>query len=154
MPRVNHFRLQKVLEFKEHLENMRTLELYKAQTQRARAEDELRALHSSKEALLQQTSQKYQSPSKLNLADLQIHLSYLGQLHDSIEHQNRSVEDLTKAVDRKRLELNEAVKERKIIQTLRDQFAERQKQQIKKAENEKIDEIALRQKSRNGELGE
>ncbi len=153
MARVKNFRLQKVLEFKEHLEVMSTLELHKAQNKQKEAENTLKRLMASKHQLLQQADEQFNTKNKLDLTDLKMHLSYLGQLHESIDQQNKTIKNLTQVVEKKRQALKEAVKERKIIQSLKDQFTEQQKQEVKKIENERIDEIAIRKKSNSAETG-
>ncbi len=154
MARVKNFRLQKVLEFKEHLEVIKTLEMHKAKTEQAEAEKVLNQLQETKTQLLHQASDQLQEKIRVDLNALRVQLSYLDQLHESIENQYKTIENLKSIVEQKRAALNDAVKERKIIQTLKDQFRANQKQEMQKAEMEKIDEIAIRKKPNEEEQGE
>lgn len=154
MARLKNFRLQKVLEFKEHLEALGTLEMHKAKARQNEAEQVLGQLQHSKEQLLQQASEQLQQHTQIDLNELKIKLSYLDQLHNSIENQYKNIENLKSVVEQKRAELNNAVKERKILETLKDHFQANQKHDIQKAEMEKIDEIAIRKKPSSEESGE
>ncbi len=154
MARLKDFRLQKVLEFKKHLEVINTLELHQAQTNRQKAEQQLNILKQTKQKLLEETEDQLKQQNRLDLNDLKVHVNYLSQLHESIENLNKSIIELQKDVERKRNKLNESVKERKIIQTLKDQFQERKNHEIKRMENGMIDEIALRNKVRGKDRGE
>ena len=153
MARVKNFRLQKVLEFKKHLEVMGMLELHKAQSEKTEDENVLNNLVRSKDDLLHRAKDQFTEQKKIDLNDLKLHFSYLDQLQNSIEHQNKTIKNLKTVVEQKRTTLNSAVKERKIIQTLKDQFDMRRKQEIKKAENEQIDEIAVRKNLNMDEQG-
>lgn len=137
MARLKNFRLQKVLEFKEHLEALGTLEMHKAKARQNEAEQVLGQLQHSKEQLLQQASEQLQQHTQIDLNELKIKLSYLDQLHNSIENQYKNIENLKSVVEQKRAELNNAVKERKILETLKDHFQANQKHDIQKAEMEK-----------------
>ncbi len=154
MARLKNFRLQKVLEFKEHLEALGTLEMHKAKAKQNEAEQVLGQLQQSKDRLLQQANEQMQQRTQIDLNELKIKLSYLDQLHNSIENQYKNIENLKSVVEQKRAELNNAVKERKILETLKGHFQTNQKHEIQKAEMEKIDEIAIRKKSSSEESGE
>lgn len=154
MARLKNFRLQKVLEFKEHLETIGKLEMHKAQVNQAEAEQVLNQLQQTKDQLLHQAEDQLQNQTNIDLNELRIKLSYLDQLHNSIENQYKNIENLKSIVEQKRAELNNAVKERKIIETLKVHFQANQKQEIQKAEMEKIDEIAIRKKPSSEEAGE
>ncbi len=153
IPKSHIFPLQKVLEYRQYLEDLRAVELGKIQAEEFSANKRLSDLKSDKTEALDNVTKEIKENPRINLNDLKLQNDYLEDLHHKIEHQNKTVQQLKSEVEKNRQQLQEAVKERKMVEKLKDQFKERQKHHLDRIENQRIDEIAIRIQTINGNQG-
>jgi flagellar FliJ protein len=147
IPKSGAFPLQKVLEYRKHLENMRAVELGKKKAEHLKAEEELHALKQRKEEMLKEASKEISESPKINLVRLKVQKEYLESLSTRIGKQKEDVRHLEKEVEKRREALNGAVKERKMVEKLKEKFSERAKAEARHKEEIKIDEVAIRMKT-------
>ncbi|NOX88635.1 MAG: flagellar export protein FliJ [Calditrichaeota bacterium] len=153
IPKSHIFPLQKVLEYRQYLEDLRAVELGKIQAEEFSANKRLSDLKSDKTEALDNVTKEIKENRRINLNDLKLQNDYLEDLHHKIEHQNKTVQQLKSEVEKNRQQLQEAVKERKMVEKLKDQFKERKKHHLDRIENQRIDEIAIRMQTINGNQG-
>ncbi len=147
IPKSGAFPLQKVLEYRKHLENMRAVELGKKRAEHLKAEQELQTLHRQKEEMLEEASREISEHKEIDLVRLKVQKEYLENLNARIGKQKEDVRHLEKEVEKQREALNGAVKERKMVEKLKEKFTERVKAEVKHKEEIKIDEVAIRMKT-------
>jgi len=153
IPKSGAFPLQKVLEYRKHLEDLRAIELGKVQAEKNKADEELQELKSNKEDALEKSTKEISNSKILDLNQLKISKDYLENLNGKIINQVQKISSLEEEVEKNRQELSEAMKERKIVEKLKDRFKERKKAEINRHENQKIDEVAIRMKAAYGKKG-
>lgn len=138
------FRLQKVLEVRELIEKERQKELSVS----------LRKLKSEEEKLLQLEEKKMravQGMSKLEKVDVNqfaSHHSYLTSLRNAIADKQRDVRALAKEVEKKRLALMEATKNRKALENLKSRQQKQHELALTKKEQALIDDVAIRKSNK------
>ncbi len=138
------FPLQKVLEFRKHLEDLQAIKLGKAQAEKIEADARLERLKRNKEDTLESAARELNRRKTLDLQQLKIQKDYLESLNGKIVEQTQEVFKLEEKVEKNRQELSEAMKERKTVEKLKERFLERQKTENKRRENQKTDEVAIR----------
>ncbi len=147
IPKSGAFPLQKVLEYRKHLENMRAVELGKKRAEHLKAEQTLQALNRQKEEMLEEATREISEHKEIDLVRLKMQKEYLENLSERIGKQKADVRHLEKEVEKRREALNGAVKERKMVEKLKEKFTERVKAEAKHKEEIKIDEVAIRMKT-------
>lgn len=111
------FRLQKILEHRETLENIKKGEFGKVQS-RLRVEiDRLTELENAKQAIAKEKEEK--SKASITMNELQKYNNYLMDLSGKIKEQIEVIEQVKQEVEEVRLELIEATKDKKIIEKLK-----------------------------------
>lgn len=153
IPKSEVFPLQKVLEFRKHLEDMRAIELGKVQAEKIKANVRLNQLETHKEEALESTNKEVLSQKAVDLTQLKIRKDYLENLNGKIINQAQELEVLEEEVEKNREELSEAMKERKIVEKLKERFMKRKKAEDNRLENQKIDEVAVRMGSASRKNG-
>ena len=153
IPKSGAFPLQKVLEYRKHLEDMRAIELGKTQAKHLKADKQLKKLRVHKEEMLEESSKEMDQSPKVDLTQLKIEKGYLENLNGQIINQTDKVHILKEEVEKDREELKGAMKERKMVEKLKDHFTERKKTEANRRENQKIDEVAIRLKTIPGNQG-
>ena len=138
------FPLQKVLEFRKHLEDLQAIKLGRAQAEKIEADARLERLKRNKEDTLESAARELNRRKTLDLQQLKIQKDYLESLNGKIVEQTQEVFKLEEKVEKNRQELSEAMKERKTVEKLKERFLERQKTENKRRENQKTDEVAIR----------
>ena len=146
MAKVFNFNLQKVLDIRVHKEEQKSIELGKAKSIFELEKMRLNNLNTKKDQVLKETSEAFTSTPDLN--QILIGGSYIRQLNTSIEKQKTVIVEKNKIVDEKRNELLEAVKEKKIVENLKERKKEEYKKQLLRAENKRDDEVAGRMVNR------
>jgi flagellar FliJ protein len=136
------FRLGTVLRYKQQAEERVQGELARLTHELAAAEARLahrRAEHARGLQALQQRQQR-----GVSAAELQMYSAYLQQLAHDIAAQTHAIADLRRAVEQARGRLEQAMKERKMLETLRDKATLAQQRQLLKEEERCMAETALR----------
>ena len=147
IPKSGAFPLQKVLEFRKHLEDLRAIELGKVQAEKIKTNARLNQLEAHKEEALESTNNEVLSRTTVDLAQLKIRKDYLEDLNGKIVNQSQKLEVLEEEEEKNRQKLSEAMKERKIVEKLKERFTKRKKAEANRKENIKIDEVAIRMSS-------
>ncbi len=153
IPKSGAFPLQKVLEFRKHLEDMRAIELVKVQNEKNKANSRLLRLKNQKQEVIESTTAEVVNRKTVDLTQLKIRKDYIENLNGKITDQKHKIVQLTEQVEEERQKLGEAMKERKIVEKLKDRFTERKKAEIKRLENKKTDEVAIRMNVTLGKKG-
>lgn len=133
------FELQPVLALKEKLEDNKKRELGLANTKHEQLVDEksiLAALHNEAYNEIRR-----QCDGGLNISSLKQFNYYTARLNKQIEKKELEIVKAKKEVNEKRDELLEAVKQRKILENLKEIRFEQFKDEEVRAENQIVDEI-------------
>lgn len=111
------FRLQKILEHRETLENIKKGEFSKAQAELNLEIEKLEELENSKQSIFREKQEKSQTSTTMN--ELQKYNNYLIDLDRMMKLQAETIELVKEKVEKARKELIEATKDKKIIEKLR-----------------------------------
>jgi len=134
------FPLEKILDYKKNIEDLKAGELNRSREKKKKEEDKLKYIEDKKEEILiENDSQENMTINQLNIAT-----DYLFQLNDQIEKGTAKVLDADTEVDNKLDNLNEASKDKKAVEKLRERKLSEHKIFKKKVERKKTDEIANR----------
>jgi len=134
------FPLEKILDYKKNIEDLKAGELNRSREKKKKEEDKLKYIEDKKEEILiENDSQENMTINQLNIAT-----DYLFQLNDQIEKGAAKVLDADTEVDNKLDNLNEASKDKKAVEKLRERKLSEHKIFKKKVERKKTDEIANR----------
>lgn len=133
------FELQPVLALKEKLEDHKKRELGVANTHKERLEGEKNTLIGLHDDAYNEIRRQYQEG--MNVSQLKQFNYYTAHLNKRIEKKELEIVKATKEVHQKRNELLEAVKQRKILENLKEIKFEQFKGEEIRAENQIVDEI-------------
>ena len=134
-----NFKFQAILDLKIRLEDQKKAKYGEANEELKRQQDKLNVLLEEKVYqcnLMRDKGQKGVTPKELI-----VYNNYMERLKRSIEIQNVVVENAKKAVERARLELVEAAKQRKMFETLKEKKLEEYWEDYYKKEQAQLDEI-------------
>lgn len=146
------FRLQRVLEIKEELEKQKERELGEAQKvvlDIIEKIENLNAIHLQ----CRQELEKKTSEEKVDTIEMQNYYRYLKQIENNIERQLQLKFEAETELERRRVILIEASKERKILENLKERKISLYQEELNRFEQNIIDEIASNKFARgDGEL--
>ena len=146
MPKFN-FRLQGYLGLKEKMEDQRKLEYGQAVSELERARAELLRLEGQRSDTLISFKEDISKGIKPQLAGF--YNGYLKWMEKAIENQIENVKAAEAEAERRRVLLTEAMKERKMLETLKDKHYEGFVREQNLAEQKIVDEIvSFRHKDR------
>lgn len=134
------FPLEKVLDYKKNIEDLKVGELNRSREKKKTEEDKLKYIENQKEEILIEND----SQENMTINQLNITADYLFQLNDQLEKGTARVLDANTEVENKLDNLNEASKDKKAVEKLRDRKLSEHKMLEKKVERKKTDEIANR----------
>lgn len=140
MPKVFQFRLQKVLDVKQQLEELMSVNLKKAQVELENEKQVAARLDEEKEAA-------FAAPEELgeiSLTQMQLALAYIEQLNQMIERQNQVVAEQEKRVEENRTRLLKATQEKKVVEKLREKHFSDYRLVTRKKELNREGEVAQR----------
>jgi len=151
MAKAFNFSLQKVLDLRKHEEDQRSIELTKAQQKLMNEEIRLKKLNQSKEEVLQKDSTESDSEVDISLTELKVTTQYIEQMNEEITLQKDQVKKSNKTVEKNRENLLSAVKNKKVVELLKERYSEKYRKirNLEATKNES--EIALRVSMRNKE---
>ena len=138
-----HFKLQKVLEFKEHLEKRKQQELSVIQNKLDTANNDLDNLINEKS--ISQQEHKNMISNGCKLLDIMLFDQYCEGLKIKIEHQNIVIKNISNELLNKQTELLNIVKEKKSLETYKDKKINEYQKVLNTFEQTLLDEVALRQ---------
>ena len=134
------FPLEKVLDYKKSIEDLKAGELNRSRDKKKTEEDKLKYIEDKKEEILIEND----SQGNITINQLNITTDYLFQLNDQLEKGTARVLDANTEVENKLDNLNEASKDKKAVEKLRERKLSEHKILNKKVEIKKTDEIANR----------
>jgi len=151
MAKAFNFSLQKVLDLRKHEEDQRSVELTKAQQKLMNEEIRLKKLNQSKKEVLQKDSTESDSEVDISLTELKVTNQYIEQMNEEITLQKDQVKKSNKTVEKNRENLLSAVKNKKVVELLKERYSEKYRKirNLEATKNES--EIALRVSMRNKE---
>ena len=141
------FRLQSVLNYRQSLEEARQLELARIQTERLAALAQLEALRGESVRTVAETQQIQQQERPDVGAILQNHL-YLEAVRGAIASQGHTVDEVTLRADEKRSELVTAMRERKVIEKLKQRHDRAYAEWMRHTEQSLVDDMTTIRYSR------
>ena len=136
------FRLRTVLRYKQQLEERLQGELARLTQALAEAEGVCVQQREQRESCL--ALLRMQERSGLPAAALFMYSAFVQQLSAEMAQQAQAIADLREAVKKARERLEQAMKDRKIIENLQEKARTTQKQQTLKEEERTLGEMALR----------
>lgn len=151
MPRPFHFTLEKILEYREQLEEQALMELAKAQTAYQKQVDHVTAL---RQKLAEHESGVYSSSAQPggapSSADMWLWRNYRERLMHDLELGEMKMLELAKEVNRRRRDAVARSKDRKLLEKLKEKKAQRHAEEDSKKEQNEFDEMAtIRYKHRS-----
>ncbi|KNY28380.1 flagellar export protein FliJ [Pseudobacteroides cellulosolvens] len=133
------FRLQPLLNIKIQLEDSAKNELGKA-VQKLEEEKEIaKSLLRHREKYINEFQEK--TSKMVRIDELRSYTMYISRLAKNIDDQNKNIKDASDNVDKYREELIKIVKERKILETLREKKYNEYLIEMSKDEQKRMDEI-------------
>lgn len=140
MPKAFQFRLQKVLDLKQQLEELMSVNLKKSQAELEAEKQLADQLDQRKEQAICASGQL----EELSLTQIQLAWDYIQQLNRMIDAQNKIVEQRRQQVDDDRAHLLKASQEKKVVEKLREKHQEDYHLSLRKKELTRESEIAQR----------
>ncbi len=134
------FPLEKVLDYKKNIEDLKAGELNHSRGKKKKEEEKLKSIEEKK----QDTIIEDGSRENMTLNQLNISTDYLLQLNAQIEKGEERVLDADTEVENKLEHLIEASKNKKVVEKLRERKLGEHKILEKKVERKQADEIANR----------
>lgn len=137
------FSLQPLLNHRRYLEEVLQKELAQFRKRLIAEQNKLRRLKEKK----REYSQRLQQRQKENgtVSDLILYLQYLDRLSTELEHQHQQVVAAEKDFKNKRNDLIKTMKNRKILEQLKENRSKAYQQQMLKNERKFMDEVAAKQ---------
>ena len=136
------FRLQVVLDIKEKLLEQKLLELSKVQRGLQEAVDKQKTLESYQLEINQALLRVFQSGNDLDLVEVQRYKDFINKLIVDISNQKVVVQNITKLLEIKRAEVNEVLKEKKVLEKLKENQQKKYYQEFEEYQRRELDDIA------------
>lgn len=143
------FSLQKVLDVREIEEDMKTIELKKAQMTLQKEQQVLDGLHHEKDQVLQEHGKEKRNGRLMNSSRLQQCMDYISQISSQIGAQEKLIHSHERIVEKNHNELLNAVKDKKIVEQLRKKDLLNYSKKNRRKEQTKENEVALRISQKN-----
>ena len=136
------FRLQKVMETTKTREELKKRELAKALVVLAQNESLLESMLERLEEQIEEYNTRKLKPS-MTASDLMNFSHYTEKLLTDIQHQKRTIEDLSEKVRLHREKLIEITKDKKILERLKEKRYEEYRKKLRSMEQKFIDELSV-----------
>lgn len=136
------FRLQVILNMKEKLLEEKLLELAKVQRSLQDAMDKQSKLESYQCEINDALINVYRSGNDLNLVEIQRYKDFINKLIVDISNQKVVVKNITKLLTLKRNEVNEVLKEKKVLEKLKERQQKIYYHTFEQAQRKELDDIA------------
>lgn len=136
------FRLQVVLDIKEKLLEEKLLELSKVQRGLQEAVEKQRTLESYQLEINQALMNVFQSGNDLDLVEVQRYKDFINKLIVDISSQKVVVQNISRLLEVKRREVNEVLKEKKVLEKLKENQQKKYYQEFEHYERRELDDIA------------
>ena len=142
MAKAFSFSLERVLDIRRHKEDQQAIILGKAKSALQKEQQKLSQFNVQKETMLNDS--ETMNTDTMNLNALKISGGYLQQLNQNIGKQENQIHLNNKKVSIERNKLNEVVKDKKIVEKLKEHKFEDHRLQVVKDEQRSDDEVAVR----------
>lgn len=136
------FRLQVVLDIKEKLLEQKLLELSKVQRGLQDAVNKQKTLEGYQVEINEALLNVFQSGNELDLVEVQRYKDFINKLIVDISNQKVVVQNITKLLDIKRKEVNDVLKEKKVLEKLKENQKKKFYQEFEAYERSELDDIA------------
>ncbi len=136
------FRLQVVLDIKEKLLEEKLLELSKVQRGLQEAIEKQKTLESYQLEINQALMNVFQSGNDLNLVEVQRYKDFINKLIVDISSQKVVVQNISRLLEIKRKEVNEVLKEKKVLEKLKENQQKKYYQEFEQYERRELDDMA------------
>jgi len=142
------FKLQSVLEYRLNVEEKVQGEFSDVKRFLEEQKDVLKALVQERENLINELRQMQRG--NIKAGDISTVVAYVEAVREKEKIQTGVIEKAAENVEAKRLELVEAVKNRKVMENLRDKHADEYRKNISELEQKNSDEMAVLKFGRRG----
>lgn len=136
------FRLQVVLDIKEKLLEQKLLELSKVQRGLQDTVNKQKTLEGYQAEINEALLNVFQSGNELDLVEVQRYKDFINKLIVDISNQKVVVQNITKLLDIKRKEVNDVLKEKKVLEKLKENQKKKFYQEFEAYERNELDDIA------------
>jgi len=143
------FRLQTVLNIKEKVLEEKMLELSKVVEIYNKEKETLQNLEDSRTSSIKELNKMYENPEVLDIAQVNLYKNYLYKLGVDIKKQQETLERVQQLMEQKQQEVNEALKEKKIFEKLKENEEKAFYKLVEKKESIETDDIAISRYNRN-----
>ncbi len=137
------FRLETILKLKEKALDDKMLELAKVTQLLQEEENKLSNLFNKKNSTNDYLIEIYQKSECLNLQEIQNHKDYLVQISVKIQNQENVLKQITALVAEKQKQVHEALKEKNILEKLKEKQSEKHYLEIVQKEMSELDDISI-----------
>lgn len=134
----HNFKLQKVLNYKENIENFKKTEFGNINLKLNKEEEILLNYNLCKEKLV---TKKKESINSISIGHLKLYNDYLNDISSNIENQEQIIDEIKDELKKAKEELLIAMQERKSFDKLKEKKHNDYLSEIKKKEEKVIDEI-------------
>lgn len=136
------FRLQTVLDIKANKLNEKLVELAQVQQILSVEEEKLANLKSRKNVAYEELIQIYSLEKALDIQEVCNYKGFLGKIEIEIKQQEDRIENVMFFVKQKQAEVNQALKEKKILEKLKEKEKNAYYQEFIKQEAKELDDLA------------
>ncbi len=136
------FRLQVVLDIKEKLLEQKLLELSKVQRSLREAVQKQRTLEGYQNEINEALMNVFQSGNDLDLVEVQRYKDFINKLIVDISNQKVVIQNISKVLELKRKEVNEILKEKKVLEKLKENQKKKYYQSYEHYQTRELDDIA------------
>ncbi len=133
-----NFRLERVLNFKDTVEELKKAEYGNAQRKLNQEEDKLNSYNQHKNVI---KYEKNLSVSKTNAGNLAMYSDYIKDLDKKIKSQEKVVSNTKIELEEAKEEMIEAVQDKKAFEKLKEKEYEKYLYKVKKLEEKQVDTI-------------
>lgn len=136
------FRLQVVLDIKEKLLEEKLLELSKVQRGLQEAVEKQKTLESYQLEINEALMRVFQSGNDLDLVEVQRYKDFINKLIVDISNQKVVIQNITRVLEIKRKEVNEILKEKKVLEKLKENQQKKYYMEFEQYERRELDDMA------------
>ena len=135
------FRLQVILNMKEKELEKRLLELAKVQKSLQEAKEQLAKLEHYQAEINLALEDVFRSGNDLNILEVQRYRNYINKLIVDSSNQKVLITNITKLLAKKQQEVNEVLKEKKVLEKLKERQKKTYYLNFEKGERRELDDI-------------
>lgn len=132
-----HFKMEKVLEYKNRVEKGIIEDYAKINTKLSKEKEHLDSLKSQYE------QNGHKEKPKADLNNMKMQFLYKEKLKNEMTYQEKKVANINKKLEEVRIDLVEARKDRKIMENLREKDKEHYEKKIKEHEQKELDDLTI-----------